>query len=128
MNEKLQNQLVSVVCKNLPRIAKTLEEISEHLYYHNYYFEKLLNRTAEDIITIHCMTREGIDRILNVGVSYLIEDWHGENKLCPDNDAVIMSAKIEDHELIGDELPVNANFQQLMEYFVRDEEEENEDN
>lgn len=129
MNEKLENQLASTINKNLPRIAKSLYEISQSLAFHNHIMMHLAEEICSDedeIITIHCITSEGIDRIISINLDSLVEDWENEAKLCPDNNAVIMSAKVEEHEFIGDELPLNANFQQLMEYFC-DEDDDSDD-
>ena len=69
MNEKLENQLASTINKTLPRIAKSLYEISQSLAFHNHimmHIAEWISSDEDEIITIHCITSEGIDRIISV--------------------------------------------------------------
>lgn len=130
LNENLEKSALLAICKSLPKIANVLRDINEHLCHQNailYQIAENLDDGEDAVATIHCVTTSGIERIISMPVYELVEDWRGECKLCPENDAIVMSAVVFDEELIGDKLPVNSDFGALMDFFVKEAEDEDEE-
>lgn len=132
MNDNLEKSALISISKSLPKIANVLRDIESTLQKQNvilYHIAERLDDEVDEITTIHCVTTSGVERIISMSVYELIDDWRGDCKICPENDAIVMSAIVFDEELIGNKIPVNSDFEAVMKYFIEtDENGESENN